>query len=70
MCAQMLPKNLYKQSIYDTELLQLLILLVTWSVLNVTVDVNDLCLIFLDTSRLSREEVCMPSFDVVNCLLC
>ena len=25
--------------------------------------------ISLDTIRVSREEVCLPSFDVVNCLL-
>ena len=49
--------------------LQLLIPLVIWSGVNVTADVNDFRLIFLDTSRVSREEVCMPSFDVVNSLL-
>ena len=47
-------------------LLQLLIILVTWSV---TADVHDFRLIYLDTSRISREEVCLPRFDVVNCLL-
>ena len=48
-------------------LLQLLIPLITWSV--VTADINDFRLISLDTIRVSREEVCLPSFDVVNCLL-
>ena len=32
-------------------------------------DINDLRFISLDTSRVSREEVCLSSFDVVNCLL-
>ena len=50
-------------------LLQLLIPLVTWSVVNVSADVNDFRLISLDTSLVCREEVCVPSFDVVNCLL-
>ena len=50
-------------------LLQLLIPLVTWSVVKVTADVRDFRLISLDTSRVSREEVCLPSFDVVNYLL-
>ena len=50
-------------------LLQLLIPLVTWSGVNVSADVNDYCLIYLDTSRVSWEEVCLSSFDVVNCLL-
>ena len=43
-------------------LLQLLILLITWSVVNVTADINDFRFISLDTSRISREEVCLPSF--------
>ena len=42
-------------------LLQLLIPLVTWSVVNVSADVNDVRLISLYTSRVSREEVCQPS---------
>ena len=50
-------------------LLQLRIPLVTWSVVNVTADVNDFRLISLDTNRVSREEVCLPSFEVVNCRL-
>ena len=37
-------------------LLQLLIPLVTWSVVNVTAEVKDLCLISLDTNRVSREK--------------
>ena len=50
-------------------LLQLRIRLVTWSVVNVTAEVNDFRLISLDTNRVSREEVCLPSFEVVNCWL-
>ena len=50
-------------------LLQLLIPLVTSSVVNVTDDVNDFRLFSLDTNRVSREEVCLPSFEVVNCRL-
>ena len=50
-------------------LLQLLIPQITWSVVNVTADINDFRFISLDTSRVSREEVCLPSFDVVNWLL-
>ena len=50
-------------------LLQLLIPLVTWSVVNVTAEVKDFRLIALDTNRVSREEVCLPSFEVVNCRL-
>ena len=46
-------------------LLQLLIPLVTGSVVNVTAEINDFCLIYLDTNRVSREEVC----EVVNCRL-
>ena len=49
-------------------LLQLIIPLVTWSVVNVTAVVNDF-LIYLDSNRISREEVCLLSFEVVNCLL-
>ena len=43
-------------------LLQLLFPLVTWFVVNVTADVNDFRLISLDTSWVSREEVCLLSF--------
>ena len=51
-------------------LLQLLIPLVAWSVVNVTAEVKDFRLISLDTNRVSREEVCLPSFiKVVNCRL-
>ena len=49
--------------------LQLRIPLVTWCVVNVTAEVNDFRLISLDTNRVSREEVCLPSFEVVNCRL-
>ena len=50
-------------------LLKLLIPLVTWYVVNVTAEVNDLRLISLDTNRVSREEVCSPSLEVLNCRL-
>ena len=50
-------------------LLQLLIPLVTWYVVNVTAEVKYFPLIFLDTNRVFREEVCLPSFEVVNCRL-
>ena len=50
-------------------LLHLLIPLVIWSVVNGTAEVNDFRLIYLDTNRVSREEVCLPSFEVVNCRL-
>ena len=50
-------------------LLQLFILLVTWSVVNVTAEVNNFRLIFLDTKRVSRGEVCLANFEVVNCRL-
>ena len=43
-------------------MLQLLIPLVTWSIVNV----NDVRLISLNTSRVSQEEVCLTSFDAVN----
>ena len=45
---------------------QPLIPLVTWSVVNVTAEVNNFRLISLDTNRVSREEVCLCSFEVVN----
>ena len=44
-------------------LLQQLIPLVTWSVVNVTAEVKDFRLISLDTNRVFQEEVCLPSFD-------
>ena len=50
-------------------LLQLLIPLVTWSVVNVTDEVKDFRFIFLDTNRVFRQEVCLPSFEAVNCRL-
>ena len=43
-------------------LLQLLIPFITWSIVNVSADVNDFHLISLDTIRVSREEVCLPNF--------
>ena len=49
-------------------LLQLLIPVIIWSVVNVTADIDDFSLIFLYTSRVSQEEVCLQSFPVVNCL--
>ena len=50
-------------------LLQLLIPLVTLSVVNDTHVVNNFRLISLDTNRVSREEVCLSSFEVVKCRL-
>ena len=50
-------------------LLQLLIPVITWSVVYVTADTNYFPFISLYTSRVPREEVSLPSFDVVNCLL-
>ena len=50
-------------------LLQLLIPFVTWSVVNISAEVNDFRLISLDNNPVSREEVCLPNFDVVNCQL-
>ena len=50
-------------------LMQLLIPLITWSVVNVTTDINDFRFISLDIIRVSREDICLTSFDVVNCLL-
>ena len=48
---------------------KLLIPLATWSVVNVTAEVKNFRLISLDTNQVSREEVCLPSFEVVNCRL-
>ena len=42
-------------------LLQLLIPLVIWSVVNVNAEVKDFLLISLDTNLVSREEVCQTS---------
>ena len=47
-------------------LLQLLIPVITCSVVNVTADIHDFCFRSQDTSRVSREEVCLQSFDVVK----
>ena len=37
--------------------------------MNVTADINDFRLLFLDTSHVSRVEMCLPCFDVVNGLV-
>ena len=50
-------------------LLQLLMALVTRSVVNVTVVSLGFRRTSLDTNRVSREELCLPSFEVVNCSL-
>ena len=50
-------------------LLQLLIPLVTWCVVNDTAEVNNFRLISLDTNQVSREEVGLPRYEVVNCRL-
>ena len=50
-------------------LLQIFFPLVTWSVVNVTVEVNNFRLISLDTNRVSREEVYLLSLQVMNCRL-
>ena len=50
-------------------LLHLFIPVVTWSVVNVTANINDFRLISLDTIRVSWKEMCLPIFDVVNRLL-
>ena len=50
-------------------LLQLLIALVTIAVVNIGAVSDDLFLASLDEYGVSSEEECMPSFDVVNCLL-
>ena len=51
------------------EFMRLLIPLVTWSVVNVIAEVNKFRLTSLDTNRVSLEEGCLPSFEVVNCRL-
>ena len=50
-------------------LLQLLIPLVTGYVVNVTAEVKYFRLISLDTNWVSRQEVCLPSFEVGDCRL-
>ena len=50
-------------------LIQLVVRLVTWSVVNVTADINNFSLIYLDTNPVSGDEICVSSFDVVNGLL-
>ena len=49
--------------------LQLLIALLTRSVVNVCAISMDLLFVSLVTNRVSLEEVCLPSFDVLNCWL-
>ena len=49
--------------------LQLLIALLTRSVVNVCAISKDLLFVSLVTNRVSLEEVCLPSFDVLNCWL-
>ena len=49
--------------------LQLLIALLTRSVVNVCAISKDFLFVFLVTNRVSLEEVCLPSFGVLNCWL-
>ena len=49
--------------------LHLLIALLTRSVVNVCAISNDFLFVSLVTNRVSLEEVCLPSFDVLNCWL-
>ena len=49
--------------------LQLLIALLTRSVVNVCSISKDFLFVSLVTNRVSLEEVCLPSFDVLNCWL-
>ena len=57
----------------DTELIMSkgssVIPLVTWSVVNVTTDINDFLIITLYASWVSRQEECLSSLDVENCLI-
>ena len=49
--------------------LQLLIALLTRSVVNVCAISKDFLFVSLVTNRVSLKEVCLPSFDVLNCWL-
>ena len=49
--------------------LQLLIALLTRSVVNVCAISKDFLFVSLVTNRVLPEEVCLPSFDVLNCWL-
>ena len=49
--------------------LQFLIALLTRSVVNVCAISKDFLFVSLVTNRVSLEEVCLPSFDVLNCWL-
>ena len=49
--------------------LQLLIAFITRSVVNVRTNSNGFLLVSLVTTLVSLEEVCLPSFEVINCWL-
>ena len=49
--------------------LQLLIALLTRSVVNVCAISKDFLFVYIVTNRVSLEEVCLPSFDVLKCWL-
>ena len=49
--------------------IQLLIAFITRSVVNVCAISNGFLLVSLVTTRVSHEEVCLPSFEVLNCWL-
>ena len=49
--------------------LQLLIALITRSTVNVYAISTDFIVVFLVTNRVSPEELCLSSFDVLNCWL-
>ena len=53
----------------DLLLLQLLIALLTSSVVNVCTISKDFLFVSLVTNRVSLEEICLPSFDVLKCWL-
>ena len=53
----------------DLLFLQLLIALLTRSVVNVCAISKDFLFVSLVINRVSLEEVCLPSFDVLNCWL-
>ena len=49
--------------------IQLLITLVTMSAVNVSAISIGFLLVSLDTNQVSLEEECLPSYEVLNCLL-
>ena len=53
----------------DAEFLQLLIALLTRSMVNICAISKHFLFVSLVTNRVSPEEVCLPSFDVLNCWL-